>query len=230
MTTLPRTHLVEGPCDPSFIDIFWAEEEEETKMSGVSSLTSYIEMLSLRVLGTQMVMPSILRTVGLTTCLCEKTGGGEVIRTPTYGRRPGQPSSSSLARRVCVQSPLPRVFFPRVRLHGRPEVRRGPWPPLRGRGEMAIWSFRRTAARLVSSTSDLSFFRHTVHEEEDRRCVIPAPGREAHQSSLCPCKPRREKCVAFKVSQTSPNTGVSPGNTGAVGPVLVRLSRRCRLA
>ena len=30
-----------------------------------------------------MVMWSMLHTVGLTTCLCEKTGGGEVIRTQT---------------------------------------------------------------------------------------------------------------------------------------------------
>ena len=40
-------------------------------------------MLMLRVLCTQMVIWSMLHTVGLTTCLCEKTGGGEVMRTQT---------------------------------------------------------------------------------------------------------------------------------------------------
>ena len=52
----------------------------------------------------------------------------------TYGRRPGQPSSLSLARRVCVQSPTSRVFFPRVRLHGHPEVCNCPWLLLWSRG------------------------------------------------------------------------------------------------
>ena len=46
-----------------------------------------------------------------------------------YGRRPGQPSSSSLARRGL--RPL------RVRLRGRPELRKAPWLLLWSRGEMA---------------------------------------------------------------------------------------------
>ena len=48
-----------------------------------SSFASYTEVLRVRVLGTQMVMWSMLHTLGLTTCLCEKTEGGEVIRTQT---------------------------------------------------------------------------------------------------------------------------------------------------
>ena len=45
-----------------------------------------------------------------------------------------------------------RVSFPRVPLHGHQEVRKRPWPPLWGRGEMATLAPRR--AQLVSGTSD----------------------------------------------------------------------------
>ena len=45
-----------------------------------------------------------------------------------------------------------RVSFPRVPLHGHQEVRKRPWPPLWGRGEMATLALRR--AQLVSGTSD----------------------------------------------------------------------------
>ena len=46
-----------------------------------------------------------------------------------------------------------RVSFPRVPLHGHQEVRKRPWPPLWGRGEMATLAPRR--AQLVSGTSDV---------------------------------------------------------------------------
>ena len=45
-----------------------------------------------------------------------------------------------------------RVSFPRVPLHGHQEVRKRPWPPLWGRGEMATLAPR--GAQLVSGTSD----------------------------------------------------------------------------
>ena len=43
-----------------------------------------------------------------------------------YERRPVQPSSSSLAGSASKVL-LPRLYFPRVRLHGQPELRNGPW-------------------------------------------------------------------------------------------------------
>ena len=48
---------------------------------------------------------------------------------------------------------LHRLSFPRVPLHGHPEVRKRPWSPLWGRGEMATLVHRR--AQLVSATSDV---------------------------------------------------------------------------
>ena len=66
-----------------------------------------------------------------------------------YGRRSGQPSSSSLARRACVHVlpfSLVLLLFAvrryvtgtrllRVRLLGHPELREGPWPLRRPRGD-----------------------------------------------------------------------------------------------
>ena len=65
-----------------------------------------------------------------------------------YGRRSGQPSSSSLARRACVHV-LPFSWYScfyavrryvtgtrlQVRLLGHPELRKRPWPLLRPRGD-----------------------------------------------------------------------------------------------
>ena len=60
--------------------------------------------------------------------------GPEEVRS--YGRRPDQPSSTSLARRVCVQNSLfHRLSFLRVHLHARPEVHNGPWLLLWSREE-----------------------------------------------------------------------------------------------
>ena len=45
-------------------------------------------------------------------CTSAKPPGTLPLRTSsTYGRRPGQPSTSSLARRVCVQSPTTSSFL-----------------------------------------------------------------------------------------------------------------------
>ena len=59
------------------------------------------------------------------------------------------------------------------------------------RGEMAVATPRRPAARQVYGISDAVLsFCHTVHEEGGRGCVIRAPGWEARRASLGPCKLR----------------------------------------
>ena len=66
---------------------------------------------------------------------------------PRYGRRPGQPLSSTLARRVCVQSPT--TSFPRVPLHGHPEVHKTPLAPIVGqRGDGDVGASPRSACEL----------------------------------------------------------------------------------
>ena len=58
---------------------------------------------------------------------------------PVYGRRPGQPSSSSLARRACVHYSGCSSFYCMASLEVRPlalpEVRKRPWPLRRSRGD-----------------------------------------------------------------------------------------------
>ena len=63
----------------------------------------------------------------------------EKVADLLYRRGPGQPLSSSLARRVRVQLlPLSPLLFVRgVRGHRRLDLFKGPWPLLWGRGEMA---------------------------------------------------------------------------------------------
>ena len=51
---------------------------------------------------------------------------------PLYGRRPGQPSSSSLARRVCVQSPTTSSFLSASTSSRTPESMQTPLAPIRG--------------------------------------------------------------------------------------------------
>ena len=68
-----------------------------------------------------------------------------LLGTLLYGRRSDQPSSSSLARRVCVQSSTSSSRFPQVRLHGHLEVCNGPWPLLWSRGELEEQCCRSTA-------------------------------------------------------------------------------------
>ena len=63
----------------------------------------------------------------------------EKVADPHYRHGPGQPLSSSLARRVRVQLlPLsPLLFVCGVRAHRLLDLIKGPWPLLWGRGEMA---------------------------------------------------------------------------------------------
>ena len=58
----------------SFLSWFRCWKEDEPYRAHV---------LRVRVLSAQMVMWSMLHSLGLTTCLCEKSGGGEVIWTQT---------------------------------------------------------------------------------------------------------------------------------------------------
>ena len=63
----------------------------------------------------------------------------EKVADPHYRHGPGQPLSSTLARRVRVQPLLlfPLLFVRRVRGHSLHDLIKGPWPLLWGRGEMA---------------------------------------------------------------------------------------------
>ena len=70
-----------------------------------------------------------------------------------YGRRSGQPSSSSLARRACVHVlPFTGIGFPRARLLAQPEDRKRPWPLRGSRGD----------GNAVASSARLAFLRGAV--------------------------------------------------------------------
>ena len=83
-------------------------------------------MIHLRLLLTTLEYEGLLRRGLSRSWLCQLTLCRTSFRhqhcKQSYGRRSDQPSSTSLARRVCVQSPTSSSLLARVHLHGRLEV------------------------------------------------------------------------------------------------------------
>ena len=92
---------------------------------------------------------------------------------------------------------LLRVFFPRVRPRGCPEVCKGPWPPLRGRGEMAtlpVWFS--TSGRYIRCCP-FAFLLSARGGGSGHD--VPAPGWEVRLAPLSPCPATTYSCrVALK--------------------------------